>query len=131
MVSASSKRLAACTALAVGVLVSASNAHAQGPERSAPVTQPLEVWSRAMSGLGSLELACPPTLSDWLVRETVDPWAGSRAPCEPSPRQRPEFVAIAIAEIVDPWPVRADALRPATREIIDPWATATLKRGPR
>ncbi|HWA77384.1 MAG TPA: hypothetical protein VG937_33845 [Polyangiaceae bacterium] len=116
----SSKLLIGCTALALGLLGAAANAHAQGPERSVPAAQPLEVWSRAMSGLGALELACQPALPPWRVRETVDPWAPKRTPCEPPQRERLEFVA--TAEIVDPWPARSDALRPSTREIIDPWA---------
>lgn len=92
-------------------------ASAEGLERAA-APQPVELWSKAGSGLGGLEPRCEHTARwAWRVQETIDPWAKPTTPCE-----KVSFDARA-PEIVDPWPARRNEWA-ASREIVDPWAVA-------
>jgi hypothetical protein len=125
MVTATRKRTIAFIAFACTCGLGLRSASAEGPERTV-APQPLELWSKAGSGLGALELRCEraPRWA-WRVQETIDPWAKPIPPCEARPST--QFDARA-PEIVDPWPARRGEWA-SSHEIVDPWALEKKRPG--
>lgn len=122
MATAPRRMVVALLAFAAVCAAAPRNAAAEGLDRGDLLSsQPLELWSRAGSGLGALESRCERAArAGWRLEETIDPWAMPLAPCKGPPRFEPR----ATQEIVYPWPAERSDAWAASHEIVDPWAAA-------